>query len=184
VDTDEIKKLLNGEPLHLLAGCPPCQGFSRMRRLNKRRSRRDDRNNLVWEYLRFVRELKPLSIMMENVPGLINYTPFRQVVAEVRRLGYNPTVRPVRIQEYGIPQRRRRLVLVGSLLGHLNIAEPTKEKMTVRDAIGGLEPPSKSKDPIHRIVKVHTAVVMERIRATPKNGGSRADVPEFALAGC
>lgn len=72
VNTDEIKELLNGEPLHLLAGCPPCQGFSSVRRLNRKRSVRDDRNNLVLEYLRFVKELKPLTVMMENVPGLIN----------------------------------------------------------------------------------------------------------------
>lgn len=181
IKTSDVKQLLKGERLHLLAGCPPCQGFSTIRRLNKRRSKRDDRNKLVLEYLRFVRELKPLAIMMENVTGLVKYTLFRHVVAELRRLGYDPTVKPVRIQEYGVPQRRRRLVLVGSLLGHLDVAEPTMEKMTVRDAIGGLEPPSETKDPIHRILKVHTAAVMERIRATPKNGGSRADVPEFAL---
>lgn len=181
VKTADILALLKGKPLHLLAGCPPCQGFSSMRRLNKKGSRRDDRNNLVLEYLRFVKDLKPLSIMMENVPGLVNYTLFKHVLAELRKLGYDPAVQPVRIQEYGVPQRRRRLVLVGSLLGQLNIAEPTNEKATVRKVIGRLESPSSTKDPIHRIVKVHTDAVMKRIKATPKNGGSRADVPEFQL---
>lgn len=182
VDTDEIRELLDGEPLHFLAGCPPCQGFSSMRRLNKRGSKRDSRNNLIVEYLRFVEELKPLTIMMENVPGLINYTLFKRVVSELQRLGYDPKLKPVRIQEYGVPQRRRRLVLVGSLLGDLDIAEPTGERVTVRDVIGHLEATSRTKDPVHRIVKVHTPEVMKRIRATPKNGGSRADVPEFQLA--
>ncbi len=60
-DTQNIKNLLNGEPLHLLAGCPPCQGFSSIRRLNKKRSVRDERNQLVLEFLRFVKELKPLT---------------------------------------------------------------------------------------------------------------------------
>ena len=83
VDTDDIRELLGGEPLHFLAGCPPCQGFSAMRRLNKKRSKRDSRNNLVLEYLRFVEELKPFTIMMENVPGLVNYTLFKRVVAEL-----------------------------------------------------------------------------------------------------
>jgi DNA (cytosine-5)-methyltransferase 1 len=182
VDTADIRKLLKGEPLHLLAGCPPCQGFSSMRRLNKKRSRRDDRNNLVLEYLRFVKELKPLSIMMENVPGLVNYTLFKRVVAELHLLGYNPKVESVRIQQYGVPQRRRRLVVIGSLLGNLEIAKPKKKVVTVRDAIGDLESPRVTGDPVHRIVKVHTPEVMKRIRATPKNGGSRADVPEFELA--
>lgn len=181
VDTAEIKKLLKGEPLHFLAGCPPCQGFSSMRRLNKKRSKRDPRNNLVLEYLRFVRELKPLTIMMENVPGLVNYTLFKKVLVELERLGYDPKVETVKIQNYGVPQRRKRLVVVGSLLGELDVAKPTGEKLTVRDVIGHLEATSKTNDHVHRIVKVHTPQVMERIRATPKNGGSRADVPEFAL---
>jgi DNA (cytosine-5)-methyltransferase 1 len=181
VDTSEIKRLLKGNPLHLLAGCPPCQGFSTMRRLNKKRSKRDDRNNLVLQYLRFVKELKPVTIMMENVPGLVNYTLFKEVFRELQRLGYNPKVKPVKIQEYGVPQRRKRLVLVGSLIGDLDIAEPTGEKVTVRDMIGHLESVSATKDPVHRIVSAHSPDVMKRIKATPKDGGSRGDVPEFEL---
>jgi len=181
VKTADIKKLLNGSPLHLLAGCPPCQGFSSMRRLNKKRSKRDLRNNLVLEYLRFVTDLKPLTIMMENVPGLVTYTLFKKVLGELQRMGYNPKVQPVKIQQYGVPQRRQRLVLVGSLLGELDIEKPTGEKVTVRDAIGDVECVSKTSDPIHRIVAVHTPEVMRRIKATPKNGGSRNDVPEFEL---
>ena len=183
IDTAEIKEILNGSPLHLLAGCPPCQGFSSMRRLNKKRSKRDGRNNLVLEYLRFVKELKPLTIMMENVPGLVNYTLFKYVVRELHKLGYNPKFKPVSIQEYGVPQRRKRLVVVGSLLGDIDIAPATGEKVTVRDMIGHIESVSKTKDPIHRIVASHTPEVMERIKATPKNGGSRTDLPKkFELA--
>ncbi len=53
-----IKNFLKGQPLHLLAGCPPCQGFSSVRRLNRKQSIRDERNNLVLEFLRFVKELR------------------------------------------------------------------------------------------------------------------------------
>ena len=178
VSTEDIKKILNGNPLHLLAGCPPCQGFSSMRRLNKKRSKRDDRNNLVLEYLRFVRELKPLTIMMENVPGLVNYTLFKYVIRELHKLGYNPKFKPVSIQEYGIPQRRKRLVVVGSLLGDVNIAPATGEKVTVRDMIGHIGSISKTEDPVHRIVASHAPNIMKRIIATPKNGGSRTDLPK------
>lgn len=178
VDTKDVRALLKGQPLHLLAGCPPCQGFSSIRRLNKRRSKRDDRNNLVLEYLRFVRELKPLTVMMENVPGLVNYSLFKYVVRELDKLGYEPKYKPVKIQEYGVPQRRKRLVVVGSLLGDIGIAEATGEKVTVRDMIGHLELVSKTKDPVHKIVASHTPKIMERIEATPKNGGSRSDLPK------
>lgn len=182
VDPAEVKKILAGEPLHLLAGCPPCQGFSSMRRLNRRRSVRDDRNGLVLEYLRFVKALKPLTIMMENVPGLINYVLFKRVVKELENMGYHPKTKVVSIQEYGVPQRRKRLVMVGSLLGELETAKPTGEKVTVRDMIGHLEAIGKTKDPVHKIVASHRAEVMRRIKATPKNGGSRTDVPQFELA--
>lgn len=178
VNTADVRRTLNGGHLHLLAGCPPCQGFSSMRRLNKKRSKRDDRNNLVLEYLRFVRDLKPLTIMMENVPGLVNYTLFKYVVRELRKLEYNPKFKPVNIQEYGVPQRRKRLVVVGSLLGELNIAEATGEKVTVRDIIGHIESVSETKDPVHRIVATHTPAIMKRIKITPKNGGNRTDLPK------
>src|SRR5208282_2716990 len=72
VNTRSVSRKLGlrkGE-LHLLAGCPPCQGFSTMRTLNGKRSVRDKRNDLVFEFLRFVEALRPRAVMMENVPGL------------------------------------------------------------------------------------------------------------------
>ena len=116
--------------------------------------------------------------MMENVPGLVNYTQFKKVVRELDKLGYNPKVKAVNIHEYGVPQRRKRLVVVGSLLGNLDIAEPSNRKMTVRDMIGKMESVSETADPIHRIVASHTPEIIDRIKATPKNGGSRSDLPK------
>ncbi len=121
--------------------------------------------------------------MMENVPGLVNYTLFKRVVSELQQLGYKPKLQPVRIQEYGVPQRRRRLVLVGSLLGDLDIAKPTEEKVTVRDVIGHLEATSKTKDPVHRIVTVSHSRGDETHKSDAKRTAEvRADVPEFQLA--
>src|SRR6266481_1973945 len=57
VKASEIKEHLNGQEVHLLAGCPPCQGFSTVRKLNKKQSVRDNRNGLVAEYFRMVEEL-------------------------------------------------------------------------------------------------------------------------------
>ena len=110
----EILKKLNNKPLHFLAGCPPCQGFSSVRRLNKKRNVRDNRNSLIKEYLRFVKGLKPLTIMMENVSGLVNYYLFKDMTRKLEKFGYNIDYRVVNLKDYGVPQRRRRLVLVGS----------------------------------------------------------------------
>lgn len=182
VDCDEIKKLLKGEPLHMLAGCPPCQGFSSIRRLNRKKSVKDDRNSLVLEYLRFVRELKPLTIMMENVPGLKDYYLFKQVVNELEKIGYRIEVKVVNVKNYNVPQNRRRLIMVGSLLDEIHIAKGNDEKVTVRDIIGKLPEPEKAIDPLQKIVAKHTAEVSRRIKLTPKDGGSWKDLPaEYTL---
>lgn len=184
VSVDEINEELNGEPLHLLAGCPPCQGFSSVRRLNRRQTIRDERNTLILEYLRLVKELKPLTIMMENVPGLINYYLFKNVVKELDVLGYSPKVKIVNVKDYGVPQNRKRLIMVGSLLGEIDIAGGTEKKVTVRRAIGKLESVQDTKDPLHKITANHTPEVMERIRLTPKDGGSWKDLPENYILKC
>jgi len=184
VSSDDIIAALNGEPLHLLAGCPPCQGFSSVRRLNRKQNVRDDRNALILEYLRFVKELKPLTIMMENVPGLINYYLFEYVVKELDELGYSPKVKIVNVKDYGVPQNRRRLIMVGSMLGEIDIAEGTREKVTVKETIGKLDQTQETKDPLHKITTNHTPKVMERIRLTPKDGGSWKDLPEKYILEC
>jgi DNA (cytosine-5)-methyltransferase 1 len=184
VSADEIIEELNGEPLHLLAGCPPCQGFSSVRRLNRKQNIRDERNGLILEYLRLVKELMPLTIMMENVPGLVNYYLFKDVVKELDKLGYRPKVKIVNVKNYGVPQNRKRLIMVGSLLGEIDISGGTEKKVTVKEAIGTLEPIQETKDPLHKITANHTPEVMERIRLTPKDGGSWKDLPEHYTLEC
>jgi DNA (cytosine-5)-methyltransferase 1 len=183
-DVEKIRKLLNGEPLHLLAGCPPCQGFSTIRKLNKKQAVNDERNTLILEYLRFVEELKPLTIMMENVPGLTNYYLFNFVLKRLTDLGYNPEYGVVNVANYGVPQRRKRLVLVGSLLGELNIAPGNNAINTVRKTIGRLESVKITKDPIHKIYPKHKPQIQEMISIIPKDGGSRTDLPKKYWLDC
>lgn len=184
VTAEQIKKEMGAEPLHLLAGCPPCQGFSSVRRLNKKASVRDKRNSLVNEYFRLVKELKPLTIMMENVPGLINYYLFKEIVKELDELGYSPKVEIVNVRDYGVPQSRRRLIMVGSLLGEINIAPKTDKHTTVREFIANLPSPNEADDPLQQIVANHTPAVLERIKLTPKNGGSWKDLPKKYILKC
>lgn len=170
--------------MHLLAGCPPCQGFSSIRRLNRKQNAQDERNSLVLEYFRMVKALKPLTIMMENVPGLKDYYLFKHIVADLEALGYNPKIEIVDVRAYGVPQSRRRLVIVGSLLGDINIAKPKVRKVTVRDAIFALETPETTEDPLHKIVAKHTPDVAKRIQLTPKDGGSWKDLPKKYILDC
>lgn len=180
----EVKSILGSRRLHLLAGCPPCQGFSTIRRLNKSHYAVDKRNNLVSEYFRLIYELRPLVIMMENVPGLLHYELFKNIVKKLDELGYNTNIEIVNVKDYGVPQNRKRLVLVGSILGPIHVAKPANANVTVRDAIFNLPLPSDSLDPVHRIVSQHSQRVMERIKLIPKDGGSRKDLPEEFVLPC
>lgn len=184
VSKSDIKSACNYKPIHLLAGCPPCQGFSTLRRLNRRASVKDSRNALVLEFLRLVRETEPLTIMMENVPGLDNYYHFRYVFKELKRLGYNPKKEVVNVKDYGVPQSRKRLVMIGSRLGDLDVAEASREPATVRKFIGDLESVEETQDPMHKIHAVHTSKILDMIRLVPKNGGSRKDLPEEYILEC
>ena len=185
VSIAEIKRKLNGKTIHLLAGCPPCQGFSSIRRLNRTTPVDDDRNNLIMEYVRLVKALKPYTIMMENVPGLIEYELFKKAIDILKNeLGYQVDYKVVNVKNYGVPQSRRRLVLVGSRLGNIKVAEPLNEKQTVRQTIEHLPLPKNSTDPIHKIFPNHKPVVQKRIELTPKNGGSRKDLPKKYLLKC
>lgn len=182
--SSEIGNLLNGEPLHLLAGCPPCQGFSSLRKKNKRKSSRDPRNNLILEYCRMVEELRPICIMLENVPGIESYTLFKRAFSKLKSLGYNPQYSIVNVADYGVPQRRKRLVMTGSLLGGINIAEGNSRLRTVRDYIGNLESVEETLDLVHKRYPHHSEAVMERIRLTPVDGGSRRDLPDEYTLKC
>lgn len=179
-----LKKLLKNKPLHLLAGCPPCQGFSSVRRLNRKKAVRDERNSLILEYLRLAVELKPLTLMMENVPGLCNYYLFRQMIRELKNIGYYLDYTVVDIEDYGVPQRRKRLVVVGSQLAPIKVVGPPGYKRTVRDTIGHLETVELTNDPLHKIVARHTPRIRKLIDMIPRDGGSRTNLSSKYQLSC
>lgn len=174
LDTFQINQLLNGRPLHLLAGCPPCQGFSSIRRRNKSTPVEDDRNDLIVEFYRFVEALRPYTIMLENVPGLEKYDLFLKTVENIRNLGYTINFKVVNISKYGVPQRRRRLVLLGSRLGNIQIAPESNVLRTVKDSIGWISenPEVLEHDSLQKIHSHHGERIQKLIAAVPRDGGS------------
>ncbi|MBI6853825.1 DNA cytosine methyltransferase [Pseudomonas cichorii] len=182
LDPYVVMKDLNIQPgeLDLLAGCPPCQGFSSHRTRNKASSVADDRNDLVFEFMKFVVAMKPKTIMMENVPGLSKDERIEKVKLELAGLGYFVNDKTVQVKDaalYGVPQRRKRMILKASLLGYIDEPVKVEEFSTVWEAIGGLPPPGDSGDYLHDFPVVRTGKVNELIRLIPKNGGSRKDLP-------
>lgn len=179
--------LKRGE-LDLLAGCPPCQGFSTLRTRKKSNAVADDRNDLLFEFLRFVEALSPRSIMMENVPALAHDIRMKAFLRRISVLGYKVSRKNVRVEdasEYGVPQRRYRMILLASKTGQVKKAEKS-ETITVRKCLDAvrLAPVGESGDPLHDHVPNRAAHVEEIIRNIPKDGGSRTSLPEHLVLEC
>ena len=164
--------------LDLLAGGPPCQGFSTMRTLNGALMVDDPRNDLLLEFERFVEALRPRAVMMENVPGLADDKRFEAFLRKLKKLGYLGANRVLNAAEYGVPQRRRRLIYLAGMGMEIPFAEKSGRIKTVEDAIGGLPKAGQSGDTVHDMPENRTPKVLEVIRLIPKDGGSRRDLPE------
>lgn len=115
LDADRIREnlgLIKGE-LSLLAGGPPCQGFS----INAPvRSKEDRRNHLFREYLRFVSAFMPKMVLIENVPGLVSFEKgetLHAILEALADLGYGADVRILGAAYYGVPQMRWRTIIIG-----------------------------------------------------------------------
>jgi len=162
--------------LDLLAGCPPCQGFSRLRTKNQQVSAKDDRNNLVAEFIRFVKVLMPKTIMLENVPALAKDGRFVRVCNQLTGLGYEMVVHVLDAADYGVPQRRKRLIMLASRIHKPQIASKAENRVTVRQALAGVGAPSKTKDKLHSMRENRSQAVRTLISLIPKNGGSRSDL--------
>ena len=168
--------------------CAPCQPFSQQR--GKPALAGDDRIGLISHLSRFISRHLPDVIVAENVPGLRNMAAggdvFQSFVSTLQELGYSTDHQVVQSQDYGVPQRRARLILLASRFGPITLPPPTHGDnsprlaySTVRDWIGGF--PAIAAGESHPDVPNHRAAQLsllniQRIRATPPGGGWR-DLP-------
>jgi DNA (cytosine-5)-methyltransferase 1 len=196
VKTAALEPLLRPRETHLLlfSACAPCQPFSKQRR--GRRKRDDDRVPLLLRLRRFIRFYNPELLFVENVPGLQSlsddFGPFTAFVAFLKREGYSIDTKVIESSSYGVPQRRRRLVLLASRLGPIAVPKPThgpgtgRPYSTVWDWIGHLPPIAAGEEhpkiPNHRASGL-SPLNLERIQATPEGGG-REHWPSHLLAEC
>lgn len=175
----------------LLVICAPCQPFSSQ---NRKRGH-DPRAELLIESARFVEALRPTCILIENVPGLTtpaNAHIVAQLAALLEASGYMLS-KPRRIDaaDMGVPQRRVRCVMVAAqthrALQFFEASGFRRRRRTVRDAIGGLLELSSGechpKDALHR-ARRHQRMALKRLKAIPKDGGSRSQLPKHLKLKC
>ena len=151
VDFAEVAARLGADRVSLLAGGPPCQGFSTVGSKN----RRDPRNSLFHEYLRAVAELSPDTVLFENVSGfksLYGGEAWRQLIRELGELGYDWAGGVVDASDFGLPQIRQRTIIVGWKKGLPPVSMPAPThcdganifnlppKLPLIDAISDLPP--------------------------------------------
>lgn len=183
----EVKKELNIKTgkLDLLAGCPPCQSFSSLRNMNGgKRVRAPEQKDLVFEFLRFVEGLRPRTVMMENVPGLAKDERMGELIRKLKLLGYKCNYSILNAADYGVPQRRRRVILLASLSGKIEFAPPSPNRITVREVISELGVVGKSGDPLHDLPEIRSETIKEIIKEIPRNGGGRRNLGKAKQLPC
>lgn len=175
----------------VLVGCAPCQPFSKY--TQGLDARADEKWPLLHEFARLVREVGPDIVSMENVPELQRHSIFADFLETLRQEGFHFTddagKRIVYCPDYGIPQHRRRLVILASKLGPIELIPPTHqpaEYRKVSDLLRGLprlaagdECPA---DPLHRTSRL-SPLNLHRIRASTP-GGTWRDWPRGLIADC
>ncbi|WP_288586509.1 DNA cytosine methyltransferase [uncultured Methylobacterium sp.] len=161
----DLLPMFDGAEIKILAGCAPCQPFSGY--TTKRRDT-DDRWRLLMDFVRLVEGARPHVLTLENVPRLAHLPLWREFVLALQALGYHVVWAVVDAADFGVPQSRKRIVLLASLLGVIEMPRPNEVRgRTVRDEIGDRPPvaagSSDNVDPLHRS-RALTPINLERIR--------------------
>ncbi len=182
---EQIAPYFTGADITLLAGCAPCQPFSTYSR-SGRNSEYESQWPLVSSFGRLVKKLKPDLVTMENVPQLADHPVFEQLLKSL--VGYKKWWSVVECASIGIPQTRKRLVLLASRLGSKGLAltEGSAPDATVRQVIGA-QPPiqageSHPDDELHMAPSL-SALNLSRIKAS-RPGGTWRDWPSELQAAC
>lgn len=178
----------------LIVGCPPCQGFSSLRRTTHADGRGSGKS-LVTLFINRIAEIQPKGVILENVPGIakkggIRY--LRKFISQMQRMGYKVSCNEFNAVDYGVPQFRRRIIALcvkgktAPPIPDKTHSDPKKLKgnlkpwRTVKDAIGDL-PPLMPGEVCHSFpnhyARNHSPRILELIKRIPKDGGSRRSLP-------
>jgi len=173
VTDEDILKIIGDQQIHVVAGGPPCNGFS----VAGRRNPDDPRNQLFNQFLRVVRLLRPWVVMMENVPGILTMskgTVKDEIISLFSSSGYdNMAVRILEAANFGVPQLRTRAIFVGNRFGKTNLYPKEilkrEEYIPIEFAIKDLAAMDREPEINHEWTK-HSEQFEERISKVPPGG--------------
>ncbi len=176
-----IKELLDGREVDAVIGGPPCQGFSTAGKGDPD----DIRNTLFREFVRIVKNTSPNFIVIENVTGILakkNEKTLSDIFKQFERLGFHMGVQVMSSEEYGVPEKRRRTIIIGSKLNaEIIFPKKVKKVVTVGDVIEDLH---AKKGIIHNhdeeLAQVKSKLDMERLKHIPEGKGIRYKKDEDA----
>lgn len=186
VTSEEIDELFGDTDIKILVGCAPCQPFSTHQKNKKNRSSHKDWG-LLYDFLRLVKQTSPQIVSMENVPELRKEKVFADFVDSLKLQGYSVNFKIHDASDYGVAQRRKRLLLLASKFGDIDFAESHEKKSTVKDVIFKIDKikagiTDNKKDRLH-ISPMLTDINIKRIKQS-KQGGSWHDWDEELLPNC
>ena len=176
ISIEEIDNLYPADTIKIMVGCAPCQPFSKYTQRYRKEGHTDDKWRLLYSFLNIVQHIQPQVVSMENVPELRNESVFQDFVTSLETLGYAVHWQIAYCPDYGVPQKRKRLVLLASLLGEIQLIPPLFNEnnyLTVRDAIGDLPPIASGQisevDIMHRATRL-SEINLERIQHSIQGG--------------
>ncbi len=185
---EKVSSLFGDAEIKILVGCAPCQTFSAQSRKIRKHTdlTQDARWNLLNSFASYIENIQPDIVSMENVPGLCKFDIFKNFCNKLKSNNYYINWQIVDCVKYGLPQKRKRLVLLASKYAPINLLPPNGQIKTVRDVLDGLPPlscgQSDKKDLLHRCAGL-TSINLERIKHS-KPGGTWRDWPENLLTNC
>ncbi|WP_251844132.1 DNA cytosine methyltransferase [Enterococcus faecalis] len=190
IDSDEVMSLYpKNTDIKMLAGCAPCQPFSSYSYRYKGIKSSENKLDLLSHYGRLVKDIRPEIVTMENVPQMSKEPVFEEFLQLLNRLEYKANWYIVNATDYGVPQSRKRLVLLASTLGEIKLIPPTHDRnniSTVRKFIEDLPKIDSGDvyklDSMHRAVKL-SEVNLKRIKQS-KPGGTWKDWDEDLVLNC
>ncbi|MFQ5750844.1 MAG: DNA cytosine methyltransferase [bacterium] len=198
----EILKLVGKNKIDLIAGCPPCQGFSQ---LTEKYKREDPRNDLVLEMARLIKEVRPKMVMMENVSGITTKgkSILDKFAKRLRSMGYLINMNVLQMADYGIPQFRKRFVLLAGKGFHVPLPKLTHSRkgdfkkklkpwLTISEVIRNLREPVKLSFALENggpekfnwnVIRDLKKISIDRLKAI-KEGDSRLALPRKLRPKC